>query len=118
MAVRRRSNRAYRRGTNPPPPAFIDADLDSPVSEKLNRLLPHILERFRRPDGLHPWQAHAIDKLLGGDDILISAGTGSGKSLVFQSLALAKPDAVLVLVIAPLNALMETQVHSGAVDVS
>jgi superfamily II DNA helicase RecQ len=114
MVHRSRSNRASRRRTNPRQPAFIDADLDSPLSEKFVALQPSILERFRVPDSLHPWQAHAIDKILSGHDILISAGTGSGKSLVFQSLALAEPDAV-VLVIAPLNALMETQVQSEPV---
>jgi superfamily II DNA helicase RecQ len=117
MVYSRRSNRARRRRINPQQPAFIDADLDSPLSEEFDALHPSILERFRVPDSLHPWQAHAIDKILGGHDIMISAGTGSGKSLVFQSLALAKPDAV-VLVIAPLNALMETQVHPEPVDVS
>jgi superfamily II DNA helicase RecQ len=116
MVVRRRSYRAFRRRTNRQQPAFIDADLDSPLSDNFEALRPKILERFRVPESLYPWQSHAIDKILGGDDILISAGTGWGKSLVFQSLALAKPDAV-VLVIAPLNALMETQVQSQPVDI-
>ena len=106
MVYRRRSNRAYRRRTNTQIPAFIDADLESPLSESIDTIRPKILKGFKVKE-LKPWQAHAIDKILNGHDILISAGTGSGKSLVFQSLALAEPNAV-ALVIAPVNALMET----------
>jgi superfamily II DNA helicase RecQ len=66
-----------------------------------------ISERFHLK--LHHWQAHAIDTLIGGNDVVITAGTGSGKSLVFQALALARPGAI-VLVLAPINGLMENQV--------
>jgi superfamily II DNA helicase RecQ len=115
MVVLHRPRRASARRALGQPP-FIDADLDSPPSAEFESLRASIVDHFRIPDGLHPWQAHAIDKVLHGHDIMVSAGTGSGKSLVFQALAVTRPNAV-VLVIAPLNALMETQVHSEPVCV-
>jgi len=89
---------------------FTDVDLEkSCPSARMNVLGPQISERFGVQ--LRPWQAHAIDSLLSGNDVVITAGTGSEKSLVFQSLALGRPDAV-VLIVAPLNGIMDNQVSS------
>jgi len=57
----------------------------------------------------HPWQREVIGKLLDGQDVIVIAGTGSGKSLCFQSLALKESDG-LVVVISPLKGLMHDQV--------
>ena len=89
---------------------FTHVDLEkSRPSDRMNALGPQISERFGVQ--LRPWQAYAIDSLLSGNDIVITAGTGSGKSLVFQSIALGRPDAV-VLIVAPLNGIMDNQVSS------
>ena len=60
---------------------------------------------------LRPWQKIVVETLLNGSDMIIIAGTGSGKSLVFQSMIFAFPE-VVVLVISPLIALMEDQVYT------
>ena len=61
--------------------------------------------------GLFLWQAHAIQKLRAGHDVMMQAGTGSGKSLPIQVMALSRPDAV-VMVVSPLLALVDNQVDS------
>jgi ATP-dependent helicase YprA (DUF1998 family) len=55
------------------------------------------------------WQAHAIDSLRAGDNVLVKAGTGSGKSFIFEAMAMAKDNGV-VLIVSPLKALMKKQV--------
>src|SRR5579862_8648459 len=54
---------------------------------------------------LRDWQALAVQSLLNKRDVFVKAGTGSGKSMVFQSMIVAKENGV-VLVIAPLKSLM------------
>jgi superfamily II DNA helicase RecQ len=66
--------------------------------------------RLKLAAELRPWQKIVVKRLLDGSDMIIIAGTGSGKSLVFQSMMFAFPGAV-VLVVSPLIALMEDQVH-------
>ena len=56
------------------------------------------------------WQACAIECLVRKEDLFIKAGTGSGKSLVFQSMIAARPNGI-VLVIVPLKTLMDDQVY-------
>ena len=88
--------------------AFKKVDLtNARTSARMKSLGPIISERFNIE--LRDWQAHAIDSLLSGNDIGLSAG--SGKSLVFQALALAHPETIM-LILAPLNALMANQVLS------
>ena len=55
------------------------------------------------------WQMHSIECARQSHDVLVRAGTGSGKSLVFQAMALSHSKAI-VLVISPLLSLMENQV--------
>ena len=62
---------------------------------------------------LRPWQEHATAQLMKGRDILVKAGTGSGKRLVYQSMTQSRPNAI-VLVICPLVYLMEEQVVPDA----
>lgn len=64
------------------------------------------------PRGIYEHQALAITSLMQGADTAITTGTGSGKSLVFQTTAielLAKDPAARVLVLYPLRALAEEQ---------
>ncbi|KAF8959379.1 hypothetical protein BDZ97DRAFT_1646257, partial [Flammula alnicola] len=55
------------------------------------------------------WQAHIIHRLRQGYDSILIAGTGYGKSLVFQGLA-ALDKKKIVIVISPLKALERDQV--------
>lgn len=55
------------------------------------------------------WQVNVISDVFHGADIVVIAGTRSGKSLCFQAIPLVKYGAI-VLVILPTIALMENQV--------
>lgn len=61
-------------------------------------------------DGVKPWQAAAILNALNKKDVFVIAGTGSGKSLVYQALPCFK-DNTIILVISPTLALMDDQVR-------
>jgi len=98
---RRRINRQRKR-------RFVDANLDEPLTEGTRALVDAIQSTFN----LIPrdWQVQAMQAVLKGRDVMIRAGIGSGKSLIFQGLSL-KSDKAIVLVVAPLNGLMDNQVH-------
>jgi ATP-dependent helicase YprA (DUF1998 family) len=86
---------------------FIEANINAPWTSDMQARAEIIDEKFKcRP---RDWQAHAIQAICDGRDVLIRAGTGTGKSLVFQAMTLVRDDAI-VLVVAPLNGLMENQV--------
>jgi superfamily II DNA helicase RecQ len=87
---------------------YRPVDLDARLDESTVSLCINVEQMFGFP--VRPWQALAIQALLHGNDVVISASTGSGKSLVFQALALAKPGAI-VLVVSPLLSLMDDQVY-------
>jgi len=91
------------------PKRFIDAEKHYPLSHQTEAFTQKLEKSFKFPP--YPWQAHAIQSVLEGHDIIVRAGTASGKSFVFQAMAMAKPKAI-VLVISPLIALMENQVPS------
>jgi len=69
---------------------------------------------FQFPDP-YPWQIKTWEYILGekGRDVLVIAGPGSGKSLIFSLLHLAKKNGV-TLVVSPLIALMKDQVQKTA----
>jgi superfamily II DNA helicase RecQ len=58
---------------------------------------------------LRDWQSRGLRSLLEKRDLFVKAGTGSGKSKVFQSMIAAK-DKGIVLVLSPLKSLMDDQV--------
>jgi superfamily II DNA helicase RecQ len=91
------------------PKRFIDAEKHYPITHQTEVFMQELEEKFKFPP--YPWQAHAIQSILEGHDIIVRVGTASGKSFVFQAMALAKPKAI-VLVISPLVALMQNQVPS------
>jgi superfamily II DNA helicase RecQ len=79
------------------------------LEERLQTILNQTKHHFHRD--LYPWQIIAIKNILIHQrDTIVIAGTGSGKSLIFQSLQFATPDAI-VLVVSPLIALMENQAN-------
>jgi superfamily II DNA helicase RecQ len=56
------------------------------------------------------WQVHLIRRILQGYDSIFCAGTGYGKSLIFEGLAVLGGTKKLVIVISPLKALERDQV--------
>ena len=56
------------------------------------------------------WQVHLIRRILQGYDSIFCAGTGYGKSLIFEGLAVLGGAGKLVIVISPLKALERDQV--------
>jgi ATP-dependent helicase YprA (DUF1998 family) len=87
--------------------SFIDASPDGQLSDKTRELQVKAENIFGFK--LKQWQINAIDKIQCGKDVVIVAGTGSGKSIVFQGACLLGEQAI-VLVICPLVSLMEDQV--------
>ena len=81
----------------------------TPVSLATSEFIQLVDNRFAV--STRKWQAHAMQALLEGNNVLVRAGTGSGKSLIFEAMTLSKPDAV-VLVVSPIIALMNSQVYS------
>ena len=59
------------------------------------------------------WQLRSMQQLLDGKDIVVMAGTGSGKSLIFQGIVFARNDGI-VLVIALLTGLIYDQVKNSS----
>lgn len=59
----------------------------------------------------NPWQINGLLDVKNGCDTVVLAGTGSGKSLLFQALLLIKKNAI-VLVVMPTLALMENQLQA------
>ena len=52
------------------------------------------------------WQMEAMTSIFSGTDIVISAGTGSGKSLAFQGPSAYIQKGQIIIVVTPLNSLM------------
>jgi len=59
---------------------------------------------------LDDWQVHLIRRLLQGYDSILCAGTGYGKSVIFEGLAFLGSKGKLVIVTSPLKALEHDQV--------
>jgi superfamily II DNA helicase RecQ len=87
---------------------FIPVSWDAILDEKTLAILATIRDQFGLAE-VHQWQSLALQALLHRKDVLIKAGTGMGKSLIFQAMTLANPKAT-VLVVCPLVALMDDQV--------
>jgi len=61
------------------------------------------------------WQLHLVRWLLAGYDSILCAGTGYGKSLIFEALALLRGKGKLVIVISPLKVLERNQVSPRSI---
>ncbi|KAH6888836.1 hypothetical protein BKA70DRAFT_1330775 [Coprinopsis sp. MPI-PUGE-AT-0042] len=75
--------------------------------ESIKKRLRNDLALSYTPDD---WQAHLIRRVLLGYDSILCAGTGYGKSLVFEGLAKLGGKKKVVVVICPLKALENDQV--------
>ncbi|KAL1657907.1 P-loop containing nucleoside triphosphate hydrolase protein, partial [Schizophyllum commune] len=72
-------------------------------------------QRFKLPFDVDTWQAHFIRHVLQGYDAFVVAGTGYGKSILFEGVAALVPKPRrLVLVVAPLKALERDQVRNAS----
>ncbi|KAJ3521709.1 hypothetical protein NMY22_g12202 [Coprinellus aureogranulatus] len=60
------------------------------------------------------WQAHLIQRILQGYDSVLCAGTGYGKSLIFEGLAKLGGAGKVVVVICPLKALERDQAFQAS----
>lgn len=76
--------------------------------------VPSIKTRLQATLGLSytpdDWQAYLVHRLFQGYDSILCAGTGYGKSLIFEGLAVLGGFGKLVVVISPLKALERDQV--------
>jgi ATP-dependent helicase YprA (DUF1998 family) len=90
-----------------PSARFIKIDADEAISGDTEQFCSKVNDRFKVK--VRRWQAQAIQAVLEGRDVVVRAGTGSGKSLIFQALTLWRPGAT-VLVIVPTLAIMQNQV--------
>ena len=86
---------------------FINPDTEQPWTDSMKAFANEIEKYFKHQP--RNWQMHAIERVRQHHDVLVRAGTGSGKSLVFQAMAVSHSKAI-VLVISPLLSLMENQV--------
>lgn len=107
-----------RRKTRPPFPTRQPAL--APWPRLLRRVtLNAITDATERIFGYRPreWQLEVMVKVLEGNDCIVIAGTGSGKSLVYALLAIAAELAQgsgVIIVTCPLKALQEDQVSTRA----
>ena len=77
------------------------------VQEQLARIEELVPKVFGFPP--HKWQMDVIQELLEGKDIMVIAGTGSGKSLLYQAPVFAEENATC-LILSPLISLINDQV--------
>ena len=90
-----------------PPPVynFVDARLEDTLDAESDALSIVIAEKYGfRP---RPWQSLAIQHLRQKRDVLIKAGTGGGKSLVFQALSMTDPSAIVLVIVPTISVMMD-----------
>jgi superfamily II DNA helicase RecQ len=96
---------------------FIDANIGEEMPEGMAEVVSEVEKIFKIQMAV--WQAVVLQALMAGRDVLVRAGTGAGKSLIYQAMAVAikeRRGKGIVLVIQPILALMEDQV-SRNIDV-
>ena len=102
-----------RKPERPTTRRFIDPNFNEAVGSDTDQFCRLVGERFKCVP--RQWQRHAIQIVKAGHDVFIKAGTGSGKSLPFQAMALLN-ELAIVLVVCPTVALMHDQVHISVVS--
>lgn len=84
-----------------------------PANLSLQSIRRRLITSFDLPYTPDDWQVHIIRRILQGYDSIFCAGTGYGKSLVFEALAVLGGPGKLVLVISPLKALERDQAEQA-----
>ena len=90
------------------PRRFIELDISQPLTPDDLFFAQLILKELK--DELYHWQSVVLHYLRRGIDVLVRAGTGSGKSYLFQAMMFACENGI-VLVIVPTLAIMKDQVR-------
>ena len=91
-------------------PRWVAADDVANTADRLQAIAKaQVVARKNFGFELKRWQAEAIADAFCKNDIVVSAGTGSGKSVVFQCLPFMV-DRGIILVVSPLLSLMHDQV--------
>ena len=81
-----------------------------PLNLSLTSICSRLISRLSLSYTPDDWQIHLIRRILQGYDSIFCAGTGYGKSLIFEGLAILGGKNKLVIVISPLKALEYDQV--------
>ncbi|TFK81404.1 P-loop containing nucleoside triphosphate hydrolase protein [Polyporus arcularius HHB13444] len=76
-------------------------------------LSKRLKKRLKLPFDPDPWQLELLSRLLRGFDAILCAGTGYGKSLIFEGLVVLGRKGKVVIVICPLKALERDQMEQA-----
>jgi superfamily II DNA helicase RecQ len=79
--------------------------------QEIKAELKRILKLSFTPD---EWQAHLIQRVQDGYDSIFCAGTGYGKSIIFEGIAALGGQRKVTIVISPLKSLQKDQVSQLA----
>ncbi|KIJ47666.1 hypothetical protein M422DRAFT_45669 [Sphaerobolus stellatus SS14] len=71
-----------------------------------------VKDRLKLPYDIDDWQTYAVHSVWSGYDSIVCAGTGYGKSVVFEGLAAVELNKI-VFVISPLKALERDQLKQA-----
>lgn len=77
---------------------------------KLDNIVAGLKKELKITFEPDPWQPQTIQRILQGYDSIVCAGTGYGKSLIFEGLAALGGKGKCVVIICPLKALERDQV--------
>jgi superfamily II DNA helicase RecQ len=81
-----------------------------PTNFSINQIKEKLVEKLKLSFSPEDWQAYLISRIRQGYDSIFCAGTGYGKSLIFEGLAALGGKGHTVIVISPLKALERDQV--------
>jgi len=98
-----------RKRKNPPSQRLLGIKASLPAHLSCSGIRDTITSSFKLTYNPDNWQIHIIRRILQGYDCILCAGTGYGKCLIFESLAILGGTRGLVLVICPLKALEHDQ---------
>ncbi|KAE8241454.1 hypothetical protein A4X13_0g7410 [Tilletia indica] len=106
-----RRSRSVSGASEPSSGALQDADSPEDRSSKRHEEIVEKLRKFRGNPDFTPelWQVEVICRLTAGWDAIVLAGTGRGKSLLWEIAALLHPDKIFIIIV-PLQAIEIDQV--------
>jgi ATP-dependent helicase YprA (DUF1998 family) len=81
-----------------------------PANLSFTQIKEKLVEKLKLTFPPDEWQLHLISRIRQGYDSVFCAGTGYGKSLIFEGLAALGGKGRVVIVISPLKALERDQV--------
>ena len=82
-----------------------------PAKLSINQIKQKLVEKLKLSFTPEEWQACLISQICQGYNSIFCAGTGYGKSLIFEGLAALGGKGRVVIVISPLKALERDQVR-------